>query len=370
MVRLLLLLLVTGWMYSEASISLSRTQSLRMAIVLFRHGDRSPISTYQTDPYRNYPWIGGFLALQPKGIAQMYDLGRSLRERYGFLLPEHGMYTRDSTLVLSSASERCVLTAQSLLAAFYEPPKDAIDIPIRWQPVTVNVLKPEDDILLGQRRSCPRLNQIRDELMVNPPPEFEQWLREGLVMKDYVSASIGLALPTMRHLFEICDALEVYHEHGFELPTWAGKIFPDQVSEFIRGYQLTFSGTEELKRIRGGAILKDLVAKLRASQNGTLSQSLLFYSGHDVTQTNLFNAMGVEQLLKGRPGYGATTVFELHETLGSDMEVRMVHYANTDQREPVSVDIPNCGKPCSLVNFERSVSGMLLEDYDRQCSRQ
>lgn len=80
----------------------------------------------------------------------MYDLGRSLRERYGFLLPEHGMYTRDSTLVLSSASERCILTAQSLLASFYEPPKNAIDIPIRWQPVTVNVLKPEDDIVSWQ----------------------------------------------------------------------------------------------------------------------------------------------------------------------------------------------------------------------------
>ena len=65
MVRLLLLLLATAWMFSEASISLSRTQSLRMAIILFRHGDRSPISTYRTDPYKNYPWIGGFLALQP-----------------------------------------------------------------------------------------------------------------------------------------------------------------------------------------------------------------------------------------------------------------------------------------------------------------
>lgn len=80
--------------------------------------------------------------------------------------------------------------------------------------------------------------------------------------------------------------------------------------------------------------------------------------------------MGIEELLKVRPGYGATTVFELHETLGSDMEVRMVHYANTDQREATPVEIPNCGNPCSLTNFERSVSGMLLDDYDRQCGRQ
>lgn len=75
----------------------------------------------------------------------MYKLGHTLRNRYGWLIPKHGMYTWDTTTVLSSASERCILSAQSLLASFYEPPAGAINMTIAWQPVPVTVLDRSQD---------------------------------------------------------------------------------------------------------------------------------------------------------------------------------------------------------------------------------
>ncbi|XP_055594300.1 lysosomal acid phosphatase-like isoform X1 [Uranotaenia lowii] len=357
-----------SWCDAASSFSSGSLRSLQMAILMFRHGDRSPITTYPTDPHKDYPWIGGYVALQPKGIQHMYELGKSLRSRYGILLPDHGMYTKNTTLVVSSASERCVLSAQSLMASFYQPPKNA-NLSIGWQPVPLEVLSFEDDIILGQRRNCPKLDAVRQVLLESPTAEFAEWHRKGMALKDYISEQTNTSIPTFNRLFEICDALQIQHENGLYLPHWAAKIFPEQASEFSQGYLLTFSATDELKKIRGGAILKDLVEKLKAKRDGTLSpnRSLFFYSAHDAALSNLCNTLGLESLVKKRAEYGATVVFELYETLGNDMEVRIIYYPTTSTKVPVQIDIPNCGKPCSLTNFERSVKHWLLNDYDEAC---
>lgn len=50
---------------------------------------------------------------------------------------------------MSSATERCLMTAQSFLAGFL-PPNDDVDdqrtsLPIKWQPVAVNSVPRESD---------------------------------------------------------------------------------------------------------------------------------------------------------------------------------------------------------------------------------
>ncbi|XP_065089059.1 prostatic acid phosphatase-like [Ochlerotatus camptorhynchus] len=357
-------LLLLGCLCCEASVRFGSSRSLQKVIIFFRHGDRSPINTYKTDPNVDYPWIGGYLALQPKGIERMYKLGHTLRNRYGWLIPKHGMYTWDTTTVLSSASERCILSAQSLLASFYEPPAGAINMTIAWQPVPVTVLDRSQDTILGQRRVCPKLDAVREKLLLDPPPESRLWLKDGFELKDFVSQRTGSEIDSMRDLFEICDNLEVVEYFGLTLPDWAVEVFPNRTNEFARGYQLTFSATDDLKRIRGGAILNELLGKMKSKHN----QRLLFYSTHDVAMTNLFNTMGIQSLLEERPAFGAAVIFELYNSLGSDMEVRMLHYRNPDTSSPTPIDIPNCGKPCSLTMFELSIKDMLLDDYDRACS--
>lgn len=141
--------------------SLSYSQStLRMVTVLFRHGARSPATTYPTDPHREYPWIGGYealtvvssskrikdsyrnyrLFLTQQGTEQMFELGQHLRSRYGALNPSNGLYSAESMYVASSLYERCIMSAQALVASFMVPPDEAINISIAWQPVAVNVL--------------------------------------------------------------------------------------------------------------------------------------------------------------------------------------------------------------------------------------
>lgn len=111
----------------------------------FRHGDRSPGLLYTNDPYKNYSWPGGPGALTRKGSFQLYDLGKHLRSRYQRLLPSDGYYSKENMLVLSSNPERCVMSAQSMLAGLMPPDDCEYCLPSLWQPVAVNTMPAEED---------------------------------------------------------------------------------------------------------------------------------------------------------------------------------------------------------------------------------
>lgn len=123
-------------------------------VQLHRHGDRSPQKSYLNDPYKDYPWPGGFGALSPKGALQLYNLGKHLRMRYGRLLPPNGLYSKDNMRVLSSYFERCLMSVESLLAGFLPPNEWMNRFPLPWQPVPVNVIPAKEDYVRNSKKIC------------------------------------------------------------------------------------------------------------------------------------------------------------------------------------------------------------------------
>lgn len=70
----------------------------------------------------------------------MYTLGKTLRKRYGRLLPSDGFYTSDSMHAVSSNVERAQMSGQSLLAGFVPPLFSERDskLQISWQPIPIH----------------------------------------------------------------------------------------------------------------------------------------------------------------------------------------------------------------------------------------
>lgn len=67
----------------------------------------------------------------------MFNLGGHLRQRYYKLLPPNGIYTKENMNVISSAAERCLMSASSFMAGFMPPLEQRNKLPIAWQPVPI-----------------------------------------------------------------------------------------------------------------------------------------------------------------------------------------------------------------------------------------
>lgn len=58
-------------------------ENVKFAAIVFRHGDRTPVDPYPTDPWKNESlWPVKFGELTNIGKMQHYALGKWLRQRY------------------------------------------------------------------------------------------------------------------------------------------------------------------------------------------------------------------------------------------------------------------------------------------------
>ena len=141
---------------SASNNSLSDLEDLRLVHLLFRHGDRTPISPYPKDPYRNVSnWPVGFGQLTSKGKMQHYELGKWIRNRYKQFLSQD--YRENEILVRSTDVDRTLMSAQATLAGLY-PPEGYLEwnTNLTWQPIPVHTVPKHEDALLSSHANCPR----------------------------------------------------------------------------------------------------------------------------------------------------------------------------------------------------------------------
>lgn len=95
----------------------------------------------------------------------MLNLGKNLKSRYYRLQPSNGRYTKESIYVVSSAAERCIMSAASFMAGFLPPLDNRNVLPIPWQPVPINTIPRDRDHILAQKKPCPRYDDALRKLL-------------------------------------------------------------------------------------------------------------------------------------------------------------------------------------------------------------
>lgn len=70
-------------------------------------------------------------------MLQLYDVGQWIREEYGAIIGNK--FERTTTLVRSSYADRCIMSAQALLASLFAPSPEDMFLPgLTWTPVPVH----------------------------------------------------------------------------------------------------------------------------------------------------------------------------------------------------------------------------------------
>ncbi|XP_073512529.1 testicular acid phosphatase homolog isoform X2 [Phyllobates terribilis] len=346
-----------------------RIDNLTFVVVVYRHGDRSPIDTYPTDPYKDTVWDNGLQQLTQVGIKQQYELGRYLRMRYEhFLSPT---YKKEEIYVRSTDYDRTLMSAQANLAGLYPPNGTQQwhpDIP--WQPIPVHTVSVSQDRLLKfPSKDCPRFYELMKETIQLPEYQdrMNAWKDFTARIANFTGYSVDQAVP--RRMWKVYDTLFCQKSHNFILPAWATPDVLETLEEInafdIKAHMALHNPTEKA-RLTGGILVDAILQNFTEAVKKSSRLKMVMYSAHDSTILALQGALGIYSGL--HPPYASCHIFEFYKE--SDGYSVGMFYRNDTREEPYELALPGCASPCPLHLFSQLLAPIHPQDWWKECQIQ
>ncbi|XP_030763632.1 venom acid phosphatase Acph-1-like [Sitophilus oryzae] len=324
--------------------------TLVLSHVLFRHGDRTPDSfqeLYPNDPYLNetyYPY--GLGQLTNAGRVKEYNIGVSLRTRYSSFLSD--VFLTGEVEATTTDYNRTKASLLLVLAGLYPPPPEQTwDQQLPWQPIPYNyVSRSQDTLMMGV--TCPNYLTLYEQYSNTLP--MRNLFKKYRKVFSYISQHSGLNVTRFQDVYNLYFGLSTEQENNLELPAWTKKVWPQQIIDIAsREYRVSM-GTDDLKRIAAGYLLKKIIDDTTKKINGIEdSKKIYLYSAHENNVAELLIILDVFE--RHIPKYGAHVMVEVHKIEG--VYGFKIFYQNYDFDEPVLLKIPSCEEFCPFEEFLR-----------------
>lgn len=356
----------------------SSDASLKLLLMIHRHGDRTAIKTYPKDPYRDAKfWPDGWGELTTAGKNRMYGVGHFLRNRYKDFLTDNPR----EVYVRSSGANRCLETVSLILAAAY-PPKGrwVWNDNLLWQPFPIQTEPRIIDGLLNPSAACPvadaELQRVRKS------PEVQELNKKYSPLYDYLQRNSGANISSLIDAEQLHDTLFVEQDEGRELPEWVktSNIMKDLKTISDLTFYYDFS-TKILQKLRAGLFIKDMRMRLKYAVDqkpipelGPLEnysgKRLFIYSSHDSMIAAVLNLLG--DFNRIAPPYGSTIFFELHQLNQSTHHIKALYMNDTTSGELHPLQILGCRHdgPCLLPEFFSATDDLIPEDWNIECGNE
>ncbi|KAM8967061.1 prostatic acid phosphatase [Pelodytes ibericus] len=342
-------------------------KKLKTIVLVYRHGDRSPINTYHNDKYQESSWLDGFGQLTKIGIQQHYELGTYLRKRYTGFLNES--YNRHEVYVRSTDVDRTLMSAQANLAGLFPPAGEQVwNSSIPWQPIPVHtVSRSQDNLLYLPYNNCPRFKKLQDATRLSQ--EFHRLIDPYEGFLKQISINTGFTVEELKRQggWVTYDALFCESVHNYTLPSWVTLETMTKLrtlSEILLEALFGIYKQHEKSRLQGGVLLDTIIKNITHIVSKPSSKRKLFmYSAHDTTIAALQAALNVSN---GKmPPYAACHIFELHEDDGQ--HIIEMYYRNDSTVEPYPLTLPGCNFSCPLQIFQKLTSQVISQDWVKDC---
>ncbi|XP_075211914.1 prostatic acid phosphatase-like isoform X1 [Lycorma delicatula] len=336
--------------------------SLKFVAILHRHGQRTPLEFYEFDPYKdvNKYWPIGLGQLTARGKLQLYELGKTFKERYKSFISN---YSAKSVRVSSSDADRCHMSVAALLAGLFPPQGDEVwNKELLWQPIPIHSEPSNEDKILGLTAYCPRYIQERNKAIKEIADN--ETVSEKALYK-YFSENLGEIVEKFVDIEYLYHTLSIEEQHGLTLPPWTKMVHPHKTKEKTALHQASLAWNKILKRFRGGPVLKEILGQFKEKSEGhNEDKKLLLYSAHDTTIVSVLRALEFNNLLV--PDFGASLIFELQQ-LNDEYFVKIFYLENASQTQPNELQIPDCLTPCPLDTLLNITEYVRSVDWDEQC---
>nr|XP_022906218.1 prostatic acid phosphatase-like isoform X1 [Onthophagus taurus] len=336
-------------------------------VVIFRHGARTILKPYPTDPYKNESlWPVGFGQLTNEGKMQHYKLGQYFRKRYSDFLPKK--YSEKQIYVRSTDVDRALMSAASHLAGLFPPEGDQVwDKDIPWQPIPIHTEPQLEDALLASKKPCVKYDVLFNDLMNSE--EMQKLNRDNKELYDYLSRYTGENIENLHQMHSLYTNLFIEDLMNFTLPEWTKQVFPNKMKPL---YDFTFAlpcYKRELARFKTGPFFYDLLNHFSEVINGRNIIKLKIFSAHDTTLANLLESLGIFEYHS--PPFGSSLIFELYQNISPDLNLNhhvKIYYKNTTS-EPNKMVLKGCDFECDLEIFQKILQplSVSLQQWQREC---
>uniref|UniRef100_A0AAR5Q8L7 acid phosphatase n=1 Tax=Dendroctonus ponderosae TaxID=77166 RepID=A0AAR5Q8L7_DENPD len=357
---------------------------LKAVIVLYRHGDRSPLSSWPNDVYftNTSLWPDGYGQLNNMGKQRHYQLGKWFRERYDGFLPRK--YNYHDIYVRSTDVDRTLMSAASNLAGLYPPEGDQIwNENLLWQPIPIHTTPEDLDPVLTTKVECASYDELFEEFKNSSAYTS---LSSGLSdLFQNISALTGydvneLEVSSFSGLF---STITIYRHYNLTLPAWTEEYWP-VIKYWAAKKGQWHTNTTELSRLRVGPFFDYILGHLdsieRNSSTATehlkgprqqllqltdkVTQKFLMLSAHDTTVADVTNAMRV--YVDAVPEFCSTVIWEL-KTGRTGSYVNMYFKNSTHFTELI---LPDCKFNCPYDDYVRLLEPITLsaEEWAEKCN--
>lgn len=294
-----------------------------------------------------------------------------LRLKYHHLLPKSGFFRLNNMRIMCSVPERTIMSLQSFMAGFFPPPVHNLNLPILWQPFHFDIdYKGRIVYLNYEYAACPVFVGQAFSFATNPPAELAAWLAADKQAFSDFSVLLGSPINDLQDVIMVSDALKIQIGLDKNMPKWATDAFEKTFRKYGILVKTMSHATPTMIKIRGGPMVTEIVNNMVAVANkAPEAKNLLIYSAHDVTVASLAYALGVESQIPEPISYSDTIMVDLvSRGGGGEMLVEVVYMDNTNViPRAIYLNVPGCGKSCTLTTFRNAVKGMMVEDFDKLC---
>lgn len=315
------------------------TAQLIFAVDLIRHGDRTPIDEIPKAPYN---WETGLGELIQQGKDQLYQLGLNLRKKYieqYHLLPAE--YDADTLYVRSTAMERTVDSAESLLLGLY--PKQSRPLSNKVIPVQT-VAKDDDNLLVV--KPTKNIFSLANLYIDN----WKTWREKTATMQNKLDAwseATGLDINSFATLDKVSDNFYVRTLHKVSLPQGISTEDANEIMAFGKWSTINKYKQDDVTYPMGHEFLTTVVRYMKEASQDRTDLKYVLFSGHDSSIMSVMNTLDAP--LDNIPGYASRLNFSLFRNGNSYYVIVSLN------NKPVN--IPGCGGDiCSLAQFIKAAS--------------
>jgi len=342
------------------------TGKLLMANVVYRHGARSPIYIYKTDPYRKH-WPDGTARLTQIGMNMEYELGKFLEKKYVETKFVSKFYLHEEVTIRSSGVDRCLQSAESQLAGLYPPTEWQVwNKDIAWQPIPVQTVPTNQDPLLRpENTDCPVYDDLIAKMKADSA-EYKETVENSTDLLAYMRVHSGEPKLDINSQWTINDCVKAETTENLTQPPWIIARLKEIQDLSLYLFQFNYIGQEGtadlLGRLTGGTLLGKMIENMKSYVGEKPAHKLNLFSGHDTSILSLSAALGIK--IEEELPFSAMAIVELYKD-SSEKYYVTINYRHGTEVTPWK--LADCDYKCPLDEFVLKTKNRVPTDRQAEC---